>query len=246
MSHGGDEDDLAAQAWPGFVDILSSVLIMFVFFLMLTAVALAFHTALYKSKVKAEFAAETQRQVEEAEKKAEQQTQTSSAETAEQAKEAAELAKENEALKAALAEAKAAQDSNEEAKRELETKLDVLQQSAVLAESKDQTVKTEDANNLIVFYGADAISITADSDEKIKAFLAGFDPASIKVTVTATRDTSNAVESVARRVAVARMLNLRNSVIKANVPVAQISAKVVDGQPVDEKLDWVRMTVEMK
>ena len=47
-----DEDaDLMAIAWPGFVDILSSVLIMFVFFTMIVAVALYFHTIIFKSKI---------------------------------------------------------------------------------------------------------------------------------------------------------------------------------------------------
>lgn len=46
-----EEADLMAIAWPGFVDILSSVLIMFVFFTMIVAVALYFHTIIFKSKI---------------------------------------------------------------------------------------------------------------------------------------------------------------------------------------------------
>ena len=46
-----DGSDLAAIAWPGFVDILSSVVIMFVFFTMIVAVALYFHTIIYKSQI---------------------------------------------------------------------------------------------------------------------------------------------------------------------------------------------------
>ncbi|MCK5518908.1 MAG: hypothetical protein KAI61_05785, partial [Alphaproteobacteria bacterium] len=49
---GGDDGDVGASAWPGFVDILSSVLIMFVFFLMITAVTLNFHILIFKGKIK--------------------------------------------------------------------------------------------------------------------------------------------------------------------------------------------------
>jgi hypothetical protein len=45
------EEDLSAIAWPGFVDILSAVIIMFVFFLMIVAVSLFFHMITYISKV---------------------------------------------------------------------------------------------------------------------------------------------------------------------------------------------------
>ncbi len=231
MSHGGEggEDDLAAMAWPGFVDILSSVLIMFVFFLMLTAIALAFHTAMFKSKFKEKFAQETAQQVKE-----------------KVASTSASLVEENQQLKAMLEEAQAAAQNKDEAKRELETKLDVMQQSAILAESKNQTVKTEDANNVVVFYGPDAISLTEDANVQIGAFMKQFDPASVNVVITATRGTSNAVEEVARRVAVARMLNLRNAVIKANVPSAQITGKIIEGEKIDDQFDWVRLHVEAK
>lgn len=231
MSHGGEggEDDLAAMAWPGFVDVLSSVLIMFVFFLMLTAVALAFHTAMYKSKIKAQFVQETEKKVE-----------------AEVKDTAATLIEENQQLKQMLEQAQQMAKTSSEAKVELESKLDVLQQSAILAESKDQTVKIEDGNNFVVFYGPDAISLTPETSAAVAEFLAPHAPADIKVTITATRGTSNMVDEVARRVSVARMLNLRNAVIKANVPSAQITGKVIEGGPVDEKFDWVRMTVEAK
>lgn len=46
-----DGDDLTAIAWPGFVDILSAVIIMFVFFTMIIASALYFHTIIFKSKL---------------------------------------------------------------------------------------------------------------------------------------------------------------------------------------------------
>ena len=43
------EDDLSAIAWPGFVDILSATVIMFVFFLLVVASVLFFHMIIFKS-----------------------------------------------------------------------------------------------------------------------------------------------------------------------------------------------------
>ena len=51
---GRREDDFGAIAWPGFVDILSAVIIMFVFFVMITASALYFHILIFKSKIESE------------------------------------------------------------------------------------------------------------------------------------------------------------------------------------------------
>ncbi len=42
-----DNEDLGVIAWPGFVDILSSVIIMFVFFVMVVASALYFHIIIF-------------------------------------------------------------------------------------------------------------------------------------------------------------------------------------------------------
>ena len=50
MSDTADED-LSALAWPGFVDILSSVLIVFVFFVIIIASALYYHVITFKSKI---------------------------------------------------------------------------------------------------------------------------------------------------------------------------------------------------
>lgn len=230
MSSGAsEEDDLEAMAWPGFVDILSSVLIMFVFFLMLTAVALAFHTALFKSKIKQEYA-----------QKAEERVETEVKNTS------ADLMEENKQLKAMMAQMQQSAQSSEEAKRELETRLDQMQQSATMIESVDQLVQIEDPTSLIVFYGPDAISLTEKATEEIKKFLSQYAPDRVTVTIMATRTNSNVVDDVARRVAVARMLNLRNVLIQYKVPTQKVNAKLVEGAPIDNKMDWVRMKVEQQ
>jgi len=221
------EDDLAATAWPGFVDILSSVLIMFVFFLMITAVALAFHTILYKSKIKSQIEEKSRAVVEE---KVESTT--------------AEIKKENEELKKKIEEIMSDATFSEEVKRDLETKLELTQDTAILAESKSQTIVDEGDNTIRVNYGPDAISITDEARVEIIAFLEQFNPNTMRVIIEASRDTSNAIEATARRVAVARMLNLRNIVIEFEVPNNAINAQIIQGEEIDGLYDWVRLRVE--
>ena len=50
MSNVEEQSELEANSWPGFVDILSAVIIMFVFFVLVTATALFFHTITYTGK----------------------------------------------------------------------------------------------------------------------------------------------------------------------------------------------------
>ena len=53
---GGDrrDDDAGAIAWPGFVDILSAVIIMFVFFVMITAIVMYVMSVEYQKKLESE------------------------------------------------------------------------------------------------------------------------------------------------------------------------------------------------
>ncbi len=54
MSADTDEEDFSAIAWPGFVDILSSVIIMFVFFMLIIAAVLYFYMIVYISKIESD------------------------------------------------------------------------------------------------------------------------------------------------------------------------------------------------
>jgi len=223
-----EEGDLAATAWPGFVDILSSVLIMFVFFLMITAVALNFHTILFKSKIVASN-----------NKVVEEQLERKVSETTGQ------LESENQVLKEQLAKAEAEREARVEAQRELETKLKVLQQAAQMAQSEEQTLKLLPAQNtVVVFYGADAISLTKKSLEDIQKFIKDNGAPGMKIRIEASRNTTNKPDQTARRVAVARMLNARNVPLTMGMAPSSIKASLVEGEAIDGVLDWVKIILE--
>lgn len=192
MSGGGDDNDMSATAWPGFVDILSSVLIMFVFFVMVISSALFFHVIIYKAKV---LSGESQ---------------------------VATVSQINDTVKTF---------------------------EAKFAKSKFQRVKLpeENGNEIVIFFGGDSISVEKDAFDTSKTFLENYfkgkDPSKYHILVTASRSPEQ-YETVARKIAVARMLNTRNVVLDAFSNPDLIYPEVIAGELIDESYDWVKITIE--
>ncbi|MCB1580372.1 MAG: hypothetical protein H6859_05125 [Rhodospirillales bacterium] len=188
------EDDLSAIAWPGFVDILSAVIIMFVFFLMIVATALYFHILIFKSQLLAD-AAMSQMKVESEEKAIVHQMQTQ------------------------------------------------------FAESKEQEIEFDtNMDSLIIFFGSDSISLLSQNLDKIKTHIAQNvpgDPNGYNVKIEASK-TPKTYENAARKVALARMLNVRNAILQAGFPSDTIDPGIVDGEEIKDTYHWVRVTFEKK
>jgi len=188
------EDDLSAIAWPGFVDILSAVIIMFVFFLMIVATALYFHILIFKSQLLA--------QVEDGQVKTE---------------------------------------SDEDVR--------VSQMQTEFAQSKNQNIKfDQETNSLVIFFGNDSISLLAQNVETIKSFIAqyaekGTDSHNVKIEAAKNPKT---YESAARKIALARMLNVRNAVLQAGFSSDSVDPQLIDGEAIEETHHWVRITFESK
>lgn len=223
MSHGGD-GDLEAQAWPGFVDILSSTMIMFVFFLMITATALFFHTIMFKSKLL---------------------SHNEEVVTDRVNKKVKDLVQENKQLKEKIEEMK--QNASAGGDIEQQQKIKLLQQATEFADSVEQEVKiAENEKEITVLFGADAISLTKDTNETIVAFLKKFAGQNVRFVVTAGKESDERMALTARKVSVARMLNVRNQLIQAKIDPNHITATIVEDNDVSGKGDWVKITVEQK
>ena len=118
------EEDLASMAWPGFVDILSSVIIVFVFFVLIVASALLFQILIFKEQYLTEV-----HQIAEASNNAQDSVTASAAE---------ELASENEFL---LEKIKDLEEKLKVTREESdETEIQLFQVDAEFSESSDQTV----------------------------------------------------------------------------------------------------------
>lgn len=239
--HGGDEDDLGQQAWPGFVDILSSVLIMFVFFLMITATALYFHTVLFKGKMMKNNETLIKEQVQ---KKLDAEMQTVIAENKklreklehDQSSESPQLKQNVEAMNGQP--------------RLTPDYLKIAPQKAQpteMAETKNQNVQVIAAEKtMIVFFEPDTITLTDQTKQALTQFMSGFNPSTVSVDIVSSKNTSDSIDMIARKVTVARLLNVRNGVMQAKVPSAQISASMIDSNAINGNLDWVKIIVKDK
>jgi hypothetical protein len=224
MSHGGGDDDLAAQAWPGFVDILSSTMIMFVFFLMITATALFFHTIMFKSKL---------------------MSQNEKVITERVKEEVQQLVQENKDLKEKIEQMEETQKGSGSVKDGQQ--INLLQQSTQFAASKEQQVDvSSNDETMVVYFGSDAISLTQDTNEKITQFLRKFEGKSVEATITASKQPNDNFGLTGRKVSVARMLNVRNQLIQAKIDPSKIKAVIVEEASADNKHDWVKIVMKVK
>lgn len=181
-----EDEDMGAIAWPGFVDILSSVIIMFVFFLMIIAGALYIYTMIYISKVKSDQAAE-----------------------------------------------------------QVESEFEFLfkQQQTEFAESEEQEIIVDsEEKTLVVFFGEDAISILPEVKQQIQDELSKYDPELYTIKITAPR-AKRTTDITKRKVAVARMFNVRNTVLDAGYPPGDAIPKLTETIEIEDTLDWTKIEI---
>ncbi len=222
MATSEDPDDVSSITWPGFVDIMSSVIMMFIFFVLITSVALYFHTITYKSKVMASVAGLAQKSVE-------QQTQ--------------QIVKENQQLK---------QDNMQMKQKIAEIEDEVKKADSKFAASKEQTVQFDAATNQVtIFFGGDSISFTEENqkkyDEFVKAYLAKVpNPANVYVDIQASKEILNENEGFAQEIATARLMNSRNIIMRTDIPKDHITINIVPSAPIDGKGDWVTIRMYTK
>lgn len=225
MSADEDELDFAAIGWPGFVDILSSVIMMFVFFVMITASALYFHIIIFKAKI----VAQSQDVIEhEVRQRVEQERMES-------------LQKENVELKEQIEEVK-------EQKQEIEEKIQYAQEMAEFADSKDQRIiEDEEERSVVVFFGTDSISLTEDSQAQITEIIEKYlqkGSSNVRVSIVAGRDQDSQVHKISRKLALARMLNVRNVFLDTEVKQANVSGSISGNYKIEKSYHWVKIVFE--
>ena len=197
-------EDIQGNAWPGFVDILSATVMMFMFFVLITAVALFFHVITFTSRedpVSAEEIEEVRQQV-------------------------VVLEEENQELRKKIS------GLNQKS----------LEIDAQFAETDgDQRFSiSDDGLTLLIFFGSNSITVTEDTANEVKAFIeramAAHGP-KLAVNIRSPKSRSN-IDTVARKVAIARILNTRNGILKTELPRDAISFEVVAPEVVEDERDW--------
>jgi hypothetical protein len=210
MSDSGE--DLEGMAMSGFVDVLSATILMFMFFVLITAVALFFHVLTFISK----------------------EVPVSEAEILEVKQLVVVLEEENQELREQVS------GLNQKA----------MEIDANFAESNaDQKFFiSPDGMTFAVFFGANSITITEPVSNAIKAFMekgiATHGP-SLTAAMTAPKTKSN-IDSVARKVAIARLLNARNSLLGTTLARESILLEVKPPEELDGDSNWTMIQLKKR
>ncbi len=224
MSADEGEEDLGSMAWPGFVDILSSVIIMFVFFVMVVASALYFHIIIFKSKILSEVS-----------------------ESVSASSEEKDLATTNRSLTKKIEELEEKVKLLE--KPETENDIQLYQVHTQFSESEDQQINIrEDSNSIIIYFGYDSISITEENNTKIKKFITSFanreSPSNTKVKIISHADPNALNDVLSKKLAVSRMLNARNLFLETKFKMENVKPSVSSGADENGEYNWVEIRME--
>lgn len=217
------EDDLAAQAWPGFVDILSSTVIMFVFFVLIVVVVLFLFTIKFTSTVKS-------------------QAEQSVRDAIEQAYNPETI---DSQIKEKLDELTALEDKKQATQNEvdaLQKELGVLKQMSVSPFSSEgsQRMREDEDGNILIFFDDNAAMIEQDVVGRLVDTLKSKSPTA-KIEINVADDPQAAVKSLSRQINLARMMNVRNILMEQGYDARDIGLNYVDTNEIDGNLHWVHI-----
>lgn len=231
-SDGGS--DLAANSWPGFVDILSAVVIMFVFFVLITAAVLYFYTITYKAKIEGQ-----------------PEPVTEIEDTASSAARLEELERENEELREQMesAQERASQGGGAAETEAVEDTQTVAQAFSAQA-SEQQVVTSNEDLSLVLFHDPGAITVDDNSEARINEFIAEMvekhGAENLEIELNSPKVANAATQSRAKRLAVARMLNVRNTLLDTTADRANIQLKVVENEAIEDSDNWTRLKINIR
>ncbi len=238
------DDDAGAIAWPGFVDILSSVLMMFLFFILITTFVMYSLNAQSRKKMEAE----TQKRID-------------VAVSAEMKKKIEELLAGKitpEELKASLEEDihvepqkdadQALEQQNTALNMEVEELKKVLEQvRGEMTSGTDQRTEIKEDNSLVILYNKNDVNLSDQTIAVIEAYLdqvlqkAGGRPVAFRLI---TSDNPHAQTlSVSREISLARSLNVRNVLIREKVAPNQVEVEYSKPQEIDSGYNWLKISV---
>jgi len=236
--HAGDEGDLGDVAMPGFVDILSSVVTVFMFFMLITSVTMFFLSLKMKKTV-----------VEESKKEAQINA----------SKELADYLRKIQSGEISLQELSAKVDDKSQI-RKLSQRNEHLNESLTAAEQQVQQMRStlgksveqkvemsQGSSELVILYDDNGITVSAATKKQIQSFLETIakNPAlKGKNLALEAPDNPNAPTlSVAREIALGRALNVRNVLLLADRAADQVIVSNVVGQKYNNTYNWLRIRI---
>lgn len=234
--HSDDEGDLGDVAMPGFVDILSSVVTVFMFFMLITSVTMFFLSVKMKKSV-----------MEESKKVAQSDA----------AKELNDYLKKLEAGEITLEELKT-KAAGQQAVQQLSVKNTYLTESlqaseealqktrAAMGKTQNQKVETSiDSTSLVIIYDESGITVNPDTTKIIKEFITRLkqDPTfKDKTLLLESPDNPAATtQSLSRELSLGRSLNVRNVLLLEDVFAERVKISNVPAELHNNTYNWLRI-----
>jgi uncharacterized membrane protein len=249
MAGGGDNDDMSGNAWPGFVDILSATVIMFVFFVMIISILMSVMSMEHRKQIESNAEVEVTEEITKfvdrivsGEITVEEVQQSLSHRTTIDA-----LIREKKTLEKKIRDEAAA-------KQLIQTELiektaQIEQRATDLIYTTDQkSIETEDGMAIYVTYNRNAVTLTEDTINTLKAFLRGHQKRTgqenLNVSLLAAENPNAPTISVTRKVALSRALTIRNVFLANGVTSNNLSIKYAKPKEIDDTYDWVQIKIE--
>ncbi len=238
------DEDSGAIAWPGFVDILSAVIIMFIFFVMITSIIMFFLSLEFKKNLKKQNDEQVEKMV--SKEMAHIIEQFNAGEiTIEQIKENIDQQEHVETLK----------NENEKLTRdklELAHEIENLsgaidQMKADLSNAEDQDIQLVD-NYITILFQYNDISISDKTTEALNKYIEksivnkGIKKYSIKIIACDNPDAPTI--SVARQISLARTLNIRNVFLEHGVSTESFAVEFIEPQDINGSYNWIKIGVQ--
>jgi hypothetical protein len=234
---GDTEGDLGDVAMPGFVDILSSVLTVFMFFMMLTAAIMFMLTIeLKKNLVKEKEKAVSQELTEFMEKIKSGEIDVS--DLKKKAEQTVVLQEEKEELTSDLSNAV-------QQVARLQDNQAVYSRAAEISSSQ-----TDDPSEFVILYREMGISISVETQAKIAEFVKKLrreNPGKkIKILLEAPDDPNSATLTVSRQVVLGRTMNVRNALLGGKANPQEILIQNLSPEKIKDSYQWVRIRVQVE
>lgn len=238
------DDDTGSIAWPGFVDILSAVIIMFVFFVMIMAIVMYVLSVEFKKQIKAENDQVVMEMVDSQFKEQMKNVLTGEVsiqelkEKFEYEIKIDELAEQRQKLKK----------ENTSLTYEVDELYDVIDQIKADMSKADEQNTTRKNDNLVIMYTKNDITISEQTQKLIEAHLKEFmkkhNTKNVRVRLQSSDNPNAPTISVSRELSLARSLNARNVFLKNAIGSENVSIEYVKAEKIEDSYNWIKIILE--
>tara|TARA_B100001989_G_C24545935_1_gene470776 strand:- start:661 stop:1398 length:738 start_codon:yes stop_codon:yes gene_type:complete len=241
------DDDSGAIAWPGFVDILSAVIIMFVFFVMITAIVMYVLSVEHKKNLSKENEQKLQQMVSEEMKDILEKIAAGDInieelkQTLEQQRDQQTLEKENQKLSK----------ENMHLEHEVAKLSGAIEQiKADFANNEEQDLVVDD-NYFTILFAHNAITLSDETIGAINKYVTSKlenmpQNKDYTVRILACDNPNAPTITVSRELSLARALNIRNTLLANEIKQSKISFSYTESQKMQDSYNWIKIGVVPK